>query len=480
MNPRLTNLPVRGGPFPVYMPLPVIDGAVGEAQNNIQAPRALVFFGALSAMAIALQGALDVRKPNGQCVPTSLMLLSIANSGERKSTVEGVFLEKIREFQAEKSSKGKERIAEWEVLQDIWKEKYKSILKVVRKKAAAGKCSKLEEEMLIKHQEAMPKAPGKIKILYEDATSEALFRGLFKDYPSAGLISSEGSGVINGRAFGDLSKQNAIWSGDTVTVDRVSAESYELADVRLTVSMMIQGKVFDDYIQRHGELSRGSGLWARFLICRPSSTQGSRFISNGVMSWEHRDKFWARLNELLEQNISLDHYPKREKKTIGFSAAASERWLWIFNYIESEIRLGGRFSGAGDHASKLAENIARVAALLHYFEFGDGAISLETLEVAISVCFWCSDEFLKVFIPPPQEETDAIELNAWLQLHRNSCQRYIPKNQIRQFGPGKLRDKQRLERALEILAGRGGVSIFRQGKTTVVDLFPGMMSGVVY
>lgn len=471
---------MRGVHFPVYMPLPIIERAVGEAQNNIKAPRSLVFFGALSAVAIALQGLVDVRKPNGQCVPTSLMLLSIANSGERKSTVENVFLEGVRRFQKEISSRRNGEIKEWEVLQDIWREKYKSILKVIKKKTVSGECARVEEEALIKHRLAMPKAPCAFKMLYEDATSEALFRGLCKDYPSAGLISSEGGGVINGRAFGDLSKQNSIWSGDTVTVDRVSVGSYELTNVRLTVSMMVQGKMFDDYIQRHGELSRGSGLWARFLVCRPSSTQGSRFINNGVMSWEHRDDFLARLSVLLKQNGDLERSQERERKIVEFSAAASERWFYIFNYIESEISLGGRFEGAGDHASKLAENIARVAALLHYFEFGAGQISVETLDAAISICFWCSDEFLKVFLPPSETETDAVDLDFWLQRHRVSGARYIPKNYVRQFGPGKLRDKKRLDRALEALVARGSVLMVRQGKTTTIDLFPGMFSGIIY
>ena len=85
-------LPGREGFFPNYMPLPLLSAAVDEAQNNIKAPRPLIFSTALAAIAVAIQGLFDVRKPNGQRVPLSLMLLTIANSGERKSTVENVFL----------------------------------------------------------------------------------------------------------------------------------------------------------------------------------------------------------------------------------------------------------------------------------------------------------------------------------------------------------------------------------------------------
>lgn len=63
------------------MDLPLLRGAVDEAQNNIMAPRPLIFTSALTAIALVSQGLVDVCKPNGQVVPTSLMLLAIANSG---------------------------------------------------------------------------------------------------------------------------------------------------------------------------------------------------------------------------------------------------------------------------------------------------------------------------------------------------------------------------------------------------------------
>ncbi|PPK37589.1 hypothetical protein CD175_15025 [Pseudomonas laurylsulfatiphila] len=244
--------------------------------------------------------------------------------------------------------------------------------------------------------------------------------------------------------------------------------------------MMVQESAFKVYMERRGEMSRGSGLWARFLVCRPVSTQGSRFLRNCTVSWEYRDRFAARLTELLNENVESQSGSKKEKKIICFSREACERWLQLFNSIESENRAQGHFAGAGDHASKLAENIARVAALFQYFEFGDGEISLGTLEAAISVCGWCSDEFLRIFMPPPQEEVDALELNSWLQRYRSSNQRYVPKNYVLQHGPNKLRGRERLNRALEVLRRQGEVSLSQCGKTMQVDLFPMMFSGFCY
>lgn len=70
--------------YPCLSQFPLLDAAINEAQANIQAPRGLIQNAALTAISVVLQGLVDVRKPNGQVAPTSLMLLAIADSGERK------------------------------------------------------------------------------------------------------------------------------------------------------------------------------------------------------------------------------------------------------------------------------------------------------------------------------------------------------------------------------------------------------------
>lgn len=456
--------------FPWCMQLPLLNSAVDEAEKNIQAPRPLILTAALAAIATALQGLLDVRKPTGQCVPTSLMLLVVANSGERKSTAENIFFKPVRDFQQQQSVLNHNRRRRWQVQHDAWEAQRKAILKAISKEPLAEE----HVRQLLAHDELRPGKPREFKLLYEDCTSEALFYGLSRNLPTAGLISSEGGAVLGARAFNDLPKQNAIWSGDTITVDRKSAESFELVGARLTVSIMAQESAISDYMERHGEQSRGSGLWARFLVSHPVSTQGRRFISNGSQSWGHCDKFAERMINLLQQNAGLLEEPGRERKVMQFTPEAAEHWLWVANAIESEIRPGGRFEGAGDHASKLADNIARVAALLHFFEGLNGDISVETLSFAISLCFWYSNEFVRLFLPLPQDQVDAYELNEWLNALRNYGQRYVRKNYIRQHCPNKLRESRRLNVALELLRMRGGVSLGQIGKTLCVDLNPSL------
>ncbi len=453
----------------MVMPLPTLASAVDEAELNIRAPRALIVSSALTAIATACQGVIDVCKPSGQVVPTSLMLLTVANSGERKSTVENVFLKGVREFQQDRDLLYHQDLGDWRAKRIIWEERGKVLLKEItrfKNKESDEVCSRF-----LVHQNSEPVMPRRFKMLYEDSTSEALFLGLYQNISSAGLISSEGGSVLAGRAFNDLSKQNALWSGDALVVDRVTAESYKLV-ARLTTSLMVQEKLFLNYMEKNGEQSRGSGLWARFLACYPVSTQGERLIIERDISWGSCERFSQRIREILEESVPFLVNPEKPRLVVKFSQQAANKWVEVFNAIESEIKLGGKYFGMGDHASKLADNIARVAALFHYFEDGSGEISLRTLGAAIDLCFWYSDEFLRLFTPVPQEEIDIRALDSFFQAKRNEGYRFLPKNSILQLAPGRMRRVKCLNPAIEALSRLGRVSLKKIDRTMYVDLCP--------
>ncbi|USU01362.1 YfjI family protein [Pseudomonas siliginis] len=457
---------------PFRMPLLLLQCAMDEVQTNIQAPRGLILSTALTAIAIVSQGLIDVRKPNGQVVPTSLMVLTIADSGERKSTVENVFLGPLRDFQRQQGSVYQHELQMWQVRHDIWKARRTALLKDITKKSSVGQPIQDEEQQISSHQVTEPLRPKEFKLLYEDCTSEALFLGLYQNLPTAGLTSSEGGGVLGGRAFNDLSKMNSIWSGDAISVERKTTQSFVLNEARLTVSIMAQVSAVDSYMVRRGEMARGSGLWARFLVCHPQSTQGSRISHSNTQSQEHCGNFTLRLTELLQQNVKLLRQPAFEKEIVEFTLEASERWIKIANQIEMDILPGYQFEGAGDHASKLADNIARVAALFHYFEKLDGGISLETLNAAVEFCASCSTDFLALFMPPTQQSLEADELDSWLNRFRSSGQRSVRKNDIRQRCPAKLRDSGRLDRALDALLAAGKVGVYHENNRVWVDVLP--------
>ncbi len=101
---NMPSLPTVSNPvialhwFPVVR-CKILYNAINEVKTNTQAPVELVLMTALAALSISCQNLIDVQLPIGNTVPTSLMLFLVADSGERKSTVEKKLFASIREFE---------------------------------------------------------------------------------------------------------------------------------------------------------------------------------------------------------------------------------------------------------------------------------------------------------------------------------------------------------------------------------------------
>lgn len=72
-----------------------IDNLISEVHLITQAPKHIIFSSFLSVLASVSQGLLDVEIKPGLKVPTSLFILTIAKSGERKSTVDNLLSKEL-------------------------------------------------------------------------------------------------------------------------------------------------------------------------------------------------------------------------------------------------------------------------------------------------------------------------------------------------------------------------------------------------
>lgn len=469
------EVPRIGAQFPLVLGLPIINSTVDELEKVIKAPRPLIFSGVLSAVSLVLQGLLDVQKPKGGISPCSLMLLSIAESGERKSTIDKIIFKKIRESQGCLAAEYEKEYAKWQGDIKIWEMKQRAIQRKIEKLAERAEESIELEREYIAGVSRRPIQPKKFKMLYEDVTSAALFLGLYSNTPTAGLIAGEGGGVLSGPALNDLPKQNSLWSGDEIHVDRVSRDSFTVSGGRLTVSLMVQEDVFRKYMSQRGEVSRGSGLWARFLVCKPDSRQGERFESHSDASMVCIDAFLDRLTDFYSENLRRFKNNSWGRVVVGFDDDAKSSWIDFYNFVESRVAEGGFWSGMRDHASKLADNVARLAVLFHCFETGSvsGKVSEVTLNFAIQVGLWFSGEFAKVFSREGRLEADSALLLRWMEMKCCRDNSYtLTRNDIRRNCPNRLRSKQVLDETLLYLESRGVVQSETYGGKCYVRLYP--------
>jgi hypothetical protein len=440
--------------YPVDALPPIIRNAVLEVQAETKAPMALVVSVVLSAVSTACQNSINVCRPNIPASSCSLNVLIIALSGERKSAVTKMIFQAVREFQEREAEKSKLKLKEYNAKLAAWNIGQKVILAAMEKHEKKHGPNDQLTLRLIEHVAKEPQKPLIPKLLYSDVTPEALLYGL-SEWPSAGLISDEAGSVLNGRVTNDLGTLNKLWDGTTQSTDRRGAGSIVVKEPRLTVLLAIQEKPLRQFLDRRGDEARDMGFLARYLVACPDSTQGTRFIGHQIQSTEYLAKFHDRITAILNKNAADVEQGSFIKHILGFMPDAELRWVKAYNNIELDMAPGGYLSDINEYAAKIAENIARMAALFHFFEGGIGDISLDAVNRAVTVCEWHGAEFKRLFSLQsaiPIEQADAQLLERWLfDFVWKTGRTWIKKNEVRQCGPNTLRNKVRLDNAINFL-----------------------------
>ena len=233
-------------------------------------------------------------------------------------------------------------------------------------------------------------------------------------------------------------------------LDRANGVSLTARDTRTTVSIMVQGEVLRDFLQKRGQSARGSGLFARFLMTCPPSTQGWRFNDGGDQSWDALHAFHNVLNELLGDATCT---PCREAVVYEFDDDAAHDWINYVNRIEANIRPTGALESIPDFASKAGEITTRIAAILHHFGRQQGKMSRDTLKRAMDLMDFYINEFMRMFSPRhevPQVQNDAQALEnyllrtCWMRGYEMTARNDVFRN-------GPIREKSRYESALQLL-----------------------------
>lgn len=113
--------------FPVYaLPSSIRDAAI-EVQQNIKTPFPIIASSAFGSLSLAIQGLIDVRLPYGQVRPVSLFMITIADSGERKTTCDQLLMNPIREYEEMANQKADAAMAQYDADMMIWELKCKAL-----------------------------------------------------------------------------------------------------------------------------------------------------------------------------------------------------------------------------------------------------------------------------------------------------------------------------------------------------------------
>jgi len=241
------------------------------------------------------------------------------------------------------------------------------------------------------------------------------------------------------------------------------------------MSLMVQLEVLQTFLKTKGELARANGFLARVLVCDPISTQGQRFeeLTDFDCSAD-LEEFHGWNKSLLLSAIDDSGRLKSQKEYLDFTPAAKERCRDYHNLIECNLQPIGQLADVRDAASKIGENMARLAAIFHLANDEIGDITVETTESAIAVSDYFLSEFKRLFGQVPQVpawQADALSLwDKILQTAGRLNSYRIRKNLARQCAPDRLRHKALFESALYTLVSWGWIQVFKHNKTTYLDV----------
>ncbi len=481
-DPHPLAAKVEPEPYPLDALPDTIRAAVEEVAGFVKAPVALVASSALAALSLACQAHIDAKRAEKLHGPVGLFLLTIADSGERKSTCDGFFTSAIRQYQEEQAEAMKPAIKEYQAAIAAWEAERDGILSAVKDAGKKGKPTDKLRGDLAQLQQDKPEPPRVPRLILGDETPENLAWGLAKQWPSAGVLSSEAGVVFGSHGMGkdsamrNLALLNVLWDGGAHSIGRRTSESFTVRGARLTMGLMVQEMTLREYFSKSGGLARGTGFLARFLVAWPESTQGQRPFTEAPANWPHLAAFHRRIAAILNQPAPIDEDGALTPAMLSLAPDAKAAWVEYHDAIESELASGGELYDVRDVASKSADNAARLAALFQQFEHGmGGAVGLDSFERASRITAWHLSEARRFFgeLALPAELADAARLDSWLIEHcRRERTHMVGKNHVRQHGP--LRDGARLDTAIRELAELDRLRLEKDGKRLTIHLNPAL------
>ncbi|QSP95074.1 DUF3987 domain-containing protein [Marinobacter salinisoli] len=434
----------RKAPAPEY-PVEALGELLGRAAtalaHHVQAPVGMAAQSVLAAASLAVHGHANVQKGGIGISPLSLYFLTIAASGERKSSLDNLAMKPVYDYQKERREEYEFLMAKYRADMEAHEMRHKSIVASYKGHGKKPKPLTHDEQQalasdLAELEKNRPTPPSRPHILMEEPTAEGIYKHFLESLPSGGLFSDEGGGFFSGHGMSDEAKGRTItllsqlWDGKPITRTRAAAgESGVLAGRRLAAHLMIQPVIADKVLS--DRLMMGQGFLARFLVCSDRSLVGSRFLANRprderALHDPAINQFWERISELIRQSLPTDEAGEIDPVILPINGAAYDQWTNVHDTIEEQLGPHGEFSVIPGFASKAADNVARIAAVLSYVETG-AAPDKEHINRAAEIIQY----FLQTMLQRSQEassgaaEHDAMELADWIkrnggELHANN------------------------------------------------------------
>lgn len=447
-----------GAEYPMHALGPLAD-VVQAVQGMAQAPMAIPGASALAVASLAVQGFADVETLGGARA-LSLYLLTIAGSGERKSSCDAPLMAALRTFEREQGKAQRDDMQSWMNAHAIWKGERDRILNEAKRgKGEKKTAARVDLDALGSEPAAPPSADRTVT----EPTFEGLTRLFATGQPSLGIFSDEGGQFLGGHAMNSENRQktlaalNDLWMGNPIRRTRAGDGHATLYGRRLAVHLMVQSGVARCFMA--DPMAADTGFLPRFLICEPRSTIGARLHGTMRRDDSALDRFGARLRDILETPMPMDPDTRElQPRVLALSDAARALLIRYADTVEAAQAPGGDLHRLPGYASKSAEQAARIAGVLTLWrDLHAPEVTAIDMGNAITLAqFHLSEAVRLADAATVSQEIDRAEaLRKWLSEGWQEAE--IMVRDVVRLGPNPLRESPKARAALRMLERHGWI-----------------------
>jgi hypothetical protein len=266
--------PPPAEPYPVDALGVILARAAYAVSRKIQVPEAIAAQSVLSAACLAAQAVADVRLPFGQVRPLSCYFVTVAQTGDRKTSADSEASSAIRKRETDLRETFKKDIVEH-------KARLAAYL-AVKKGIENAKGQTVEQKMRdIVALGPEPQPPLSPFLTAPDPTIEGLLKAWKNAPASLGLFSAEGGQFVGGHGMTDEAKLRTaaalseLWDGVPPKRIRAGDGVSILPGRRLALHMLVQPEASAVFLSDRA--LKDQGLLSRVLSAAPESIAGTRF-----------------------------------------------------------------------------------------------------------------------------------------------------------------------------------------------------------
>lgn len=447
-------------PYPIDALGPILAPMARVLMEVVKAPDALCGQSVLAAAAVAVQAHGNV-VIDGRVHPTSAYFVSIAESGDRKTTADTYALYPHRRYERTQYDDHQSRIQTYRNEDEAYRKAREEVLRKAKGYAA--------KQTALGMLGSPPVAPTEPVFLMGEPTYEGLVKLLQVSRPSVGLFNDEGGRFIYGHGMNpDNQIKTAaglsdLWDGKPVNRVRAGDATVMLYGRRLSVHLMAQPKVALHLLGSDDLLDQG--LLSRCLVAWPTSLAGTRtYRAYDLTQDPHVQQYNTRMQDILATPLPLEKDAETGRETrilqphpLVLSAKVKRRWEEFYDHVEHQLGEDGELTPVQGFGSKLGEHALRLAGILTLVgDIKAREIGPEQMEAGITLAEFYATEALRIFghaaMHPDLDLAGKLLKWAWGQPpDKETKKTYVYLKQIYQYGPGALREAKTAKQIVSIL-----------------------------